>query len=514
MVRLLLKSMAIWPNNLRPPTVEELQTISEMHHLSLTDEEIEDFRELIAEKMGMYKRLAELEAPEPKTEFTDRKRVSANESDPHNAFVTRCKIPGADDGILSGMSVAVKDNIAVAGVEMTNGSIVLDGYVPTQDATVVDAVLNAGGTVIGKTNMDSWAVSGTGELNSYGPITNPHDSDYLAGGSSGGSAVAVVEGKADLALGTDQAGSIRVPSAWCGCVGLKPTFGLVPYTGAVGMGYRFDHVGPMARTVETVATAMDAITVPDEGDPRQGHLPDTSYRDGLDAEFDVQVGRLVEGFTGGEDAVNETVANALESFEDDTVSMTESSVPLHEDGPLIHLGVATESITANVRDEGVGRYARGFYDTQWLREFANTRRTRAEDFPPTLKLSILTGQYMSDRYKSYYHAKSQNLAQRLTTAYDEALSEVDVLAMPTTPVTPFEYEPGLSGKELVRHAQGKEQRGKNTMPFNMTGHPALSVPCGTVDGLPVGVMFVGRRGEDDTVLDVGARFEEAIDVSM
>ncbi len=497
--------------DLRPPTQRKLRDIAETHHLNLTDEELADFTEMIETAMGVYERLAELDVPVQSERFTDRQpRIPDAHPDPHNAFVSQCRVVGDTDGILSGLDVAMKDNIQVGGVEMTCGSSMLEGYIPGRDASVARLVLEAGGRIVGKTNMDSWAVSGTGEITDFGPVLNPHDPDYLAGGSSGGSAVAVVEGMADIAFGTDQAGSIRVPSAWSGCVGLKPTFGLVPYTGCVAHGIMFDHVGPMAMDVERVARAMDAVTVDTGTDPRQSVVPDIEYRSSLNTDTSLSVGILEEGFISEQEAVDDTVREALDAFEGKRISTQEVSIDLHSDGNIIWLGIVNETIAAMARSEGGGHYQKGFYDTQWLHRFADLRRSRADDFPPTMKLYLLLGQYITDRYHGHFHAKAQNLNVRLTDAYDSALQDVDVLAMPTTPTTAFEYQENLPRRERVIHATRKGSRLFNTMPFDVTGHPAVSLPCGTVNDLPVGLMFVGRRGEDDTVLNAAYAFQERV----
>jgi amidase len=256
---------------------------------------------------------------------------------------------------------------------------------------------------------------------------------------------------------------------------------------------------------------MDVVAGADGLDPRQGPgtIPVGEYEASLPAEAsDLTIGILEEGLGSDEERVDGAVTDALERFESSGATVTTVSVPWHSNGSVIWSAATGPNVD---RDEGVGRYMKGHYDTQFLQAYANARRARADDFAPTVKLSLLSSAYMAERYHWYYHAKAQNLTRKLTAAYDEALSDVDVLAMPTTPVTAFavqdEYE---DRKELVKRAQGKRKRGKNTMVFNITGHPALSVPCGTVDGLPVGLMFVGAQFDDETVLQVGNAFERNV----
>lgn len=502
---------------MRPPTPEELRELATAHHIELDDGEVEAFIDLIDGALDTFERIEAMPEPRHQQEHTTRDpgyRPDSDE-DPNNAFVTRCLVEGADDGPLSGYDIGVKDNIAVAGVEMTCGSKVMDGYVPSRDATAVERLLDAGGTVVGKTNMSNMAVSGTGELSASGPVLNPRDSEHLAGGSSSGSAVAVVEGRVDIALSTDQAGSIRVPAAWSGCVGHKPTHGLVPYTGALGMGYTFDHIGPITGTVEDAALALDVLAGSDPGDPRQGHVPTQEYADSLSADADdLTVGVITEGFAGVEPELDEVVRDAVDAFEAQGATVRDVSIPWHEDGTLIWRGIVPESIAALHRDEGVGHFVDGYYDTQFLDQFANAKRARANDFPPTYKFLLLLGQYLMEEQHGRYYAKAQNLLTELTDAYDSALSDVDVLALPTSPITAYEVgEPLERADDIVERAQ-TGTRTRNSSPFDVTGHPATSVPCGAVDGLPAGLMFVGEHFDDAAALRAAHAFEQTVDVPL
>jgi len=186
-------------------------------------------------------------------------------ADPYNAWLCRCRIPGAASGPLADLTVGIKDNAAVAGLPCTQGSRALTEFVPTVDATVVGRLLDAGATVAGKHNMDAFALGDAGELGGFGPTLNPHDRTRLAGGSSAGSAAAVAAGDCDAAIGTDQAGSVRTPAAWCGVVGVKPTYGLVPYTGLFGMDFGFDHAGVLAGSVADAAQVLETVA----GEDRQ-----------------------------------------------------------------------------------------------------------------------------------------------------------------------------------------------------------------------------------------------------
>jgi amidase len=463
----------------------------------------------IADTIAGYERLDKLPEPTPDRTYTDRDagyRPTAEE-DPLNAFVRKCEVDGADDGPLSEYEVGLKDNVALASVEMTCGSKLFEGYVPETDATIVTRLLDAGATITGKLNMEDMAFSGSGELSATGPVRNPYDPDYIAGGSSSGSIAAVVNGDVDVAIGGDQGGSVRIPAAWSGGVGHKPTHSLVPYTGIVGLGRSFDHAGPMATSVADCARVLNVIAGKDGLDPRQGVVPTESYSDALDDSPDVTIGVVEEGFghDRSEEGVDSTVRDALDAFADAGAEVRSVSVPMHLDGMPIWNAIATEATAATVDAEGAGHYGNGGYDTQLMEFFGRARRAAADDYLTTLKLTLVLGQYLADEYRGHYYAKAQNLSRELADRYDGALSDVDVLAMPTTPQTAHEHRTDLDRLEVIDRALCMLT---NTAPFDVTGHPALSVPAGISDGLPVGLMFVGERFDDATVLSVGHAFEQ------
>jgi amidase len=483
--------------------------------MTLSDEEVADLHDLAADKMGYCKRIDELSdrSMDRVAARRDPGYRATEEEDPKNAVITVCNVESDREGLLSGYDIGVKDNIAVAGVELTGGSRVLEGYTPACDAAVVERVLEEGGTVTAKTNMSEMAVSGSGEMSAFGPVLNPFDDDYLSGGSSSGSAVAVATDMVDVALGSDQAGSLRTPASWSGCVGFKPTHGLVSFRGVAPLGHSFDHAGPMARTVDDAARTLQAIAGPDPKDPRQGDIETGEYLtavgEGVDG-IDVGVVREAFGFDGGEAAVNEGVHAAVDELEALGASAEEVSIPWHVDGFFVWLAVENEESAVMLDAEGTGYFVEGHYDTDYAAAFGKARRAQADEFAPTVKLKCILGQYLKQRYYGRYHAKAANLRPELTAAYDEQLEEYDVLVLPTTPMTAFELEEDIGRKEAVNRAQGKQGRTRNTMPFDMTGHPALSVPCGRDEnGLPIGLMVVGRHFDEETVIAVADGFERA-----
>lgn len=497
------------PPNVQPPTPEEIREMAAAHHMELSDEEVADFAAAIEGTLEGYERLDELPSPTRERRYTDRDPGYRpdDEEDPLNAFVRKCRVEGAEDGPLAGVEVGLKDSVALAGVEMTCGSKLLEGYVPDRDATIVTRLLDAGATITGKLNMEDMAFSGSGELSATGPVLNPRSEDHIAGGSSSGSIAAVVAGDVDVAIGGDQGGSIRIPAAWSGGVGHKPTHTLVPYTGVAGLGFSFDHVGPMTTNVEDCARILDVVAGKDPDDPRQGVVETDDYQAALGADpAELTVAVLQEGFghEASEEGVDETVRAALDDFEAAGATVEEVSVPMHLDGLPIWNGVAIEETTATIRDEGIGKYGEGYYDERFAEVFGRARRAAADDYLTTLKLTLVLGEYLSRRYRGRYYAKAQNLARELRDRYDEALADADVLAMPTTPQTAHERRDDLERLEVIERALSMLP---NTAPFDVTGHPAISVPAGEHDGLPVGLMFVGERFDDATVLQAGDAFE-------
>ena len=502
------------PPIVQSPSRNKLETIAREHHLSLDEDELAVLEEVIEEQLELYERLDELSDSEGRQNVPKRTpgyRPPQDEN-PYNAVVSYCEVQGSESGPLAGYTVGVKDSIAIAGVEMTCGSKLLEGFAPGRDATAVSRLLSAGANVTAKTNMEDLAWSGSGELSAHGPVRNPRDPNYLAGGSSGGSAAAVAGGVVDIALGTDQGGSVRMPASWCGIVGLKPTHGLVPYTGTVPLDPTIDHLGPLTADVTDCARVLDVIAGEDGLDPRQGHVESDNYVDSIEnpvAPADITIGVLAEGFGRDESeaAVDDAVRDALGQIEDAGASVEEVSVPWHEDGGAVLAGIAIEGTAALARDNGVCHFTDGKHSPALATAFGRARRTNADDYPPMMTLAVLLGQYLADQYQSRYYAKAQNLVRDLRAAYDDALADVDVLALPTTPHSPYKVTAEASLREVIDRSLSMNG---NTSPFNGTGHPAISVPCGRADDLPVGLMLVGDRFDDATVLEVAKVVEDEL----
>jgi len=497
----------------RKPSIEDLRKAATAFHLTLTPDDLASFRGLTDGVIASYRRLDELSEPRPAVRYprTTGYRPGPDENK-LNAWYWKCSIKGAPSGKLAGKKFAIKDNVCVAGIPMMNGTAVLEGYIPDIDATVVTRILDSGGEIAGKAVCESLCFSGGSHTSDPMPVHNPHKRGYTAGGSSSGSGALVAAGEVDMAIGGDQGGSIRIPASWCGIAGHKPTYGLVPYTGVFPIELTLDHTGPMARTVADVAVFLEAIAGPDGLDPRQRDVRTDKYTEAIKGSVGgLRLAIVKEGFGwegASEKDVDQMVQDAVHKLERLGAKVSTISLPMHRDGIHIWNAIAVEGATMlMVRGNSMGTNWKGHYTTSLLDVFAKGWQSRADDLSETTKLVVMLGQYMQDNYHGRYYAKAQNIARSLRGAYDEALQQADLLVMPTLPMkaTPIPA-PTASREEYVARAL---EMIPNTCPFDVTGHPALTVPCGMSGGLPVGMMLVGRHWEDGTVLRAGHAFEQA-----
>ena len=500
----------------QPPSMEQLQGHASSLGLQLSKEQLLSLREMMLPLLDSFDTIERIPGPNllpVKYSRTGGIRPEPNEN-VYNAWWQRCDIAPAAGGILEGKSVAIKDTVCIAGIPMRNGSATLEGYVPDVDASIVTRILDAGGRIVGKAVCEDLCFSGGSHTSVTGPVLNPHDVTRSAGGSSSGSGALVAAGVVDLAIGGDQGGSIRLPSGWCGIVGLKPTYGLVPYTGVFPMDITLDHVGPMAATVREAALLLDAIAGPDGLDPRQnaGTVPDRYSEALADGIAGLRIGVLREGFGWeglSEPEVDEAVKAATRKLVEAGAVVHEISIPWHTTARHMWSVIATEGASALVyRDNATGTNRKGYYTTGLLESFGQGIRAHANDLSVTNKLSMLLGQYVREQYRGRYYALARNLCFSLTAAYDQAFSEVDVIAMPTLPMRPTKI-PAADASYEESFARALESNA-NTVAANLTGHPALTVPCQPTGELPIGMMLVGRQSEDATVLRVGHAFEALV----
>ena len=498
----------------QPPSRAELQSIAESFHLHFDDAAMATMESLVTGALASYDvvdTLAEQDRPSaPKRPHATPQPAN----NPLNGWYVTAEITGAGSGLLAGKRLAIKDNIMVAGLPMMNGSPSLEGFVPDEDATVVTRILAAGGTVAGKAVCEDLCFSGGSHTGANGPVLNPWDTTRSTGGSSSGNAALVASGTVDMAIGGDQGGSVRMPASWCGIVGLKATHGLVPYTGGFPIEATLDHLGPMARTVKDTALLLSAIAGPDGQDPRQAGAPsDVDYTAGLDAGVSgKRVGILREGFAIAglsEPEVDEAVRRAAQRFAELGAEVVEVSVPEHADAIHVWNVIATDGGTWQMlRGNGYGYGYKGRYSPELMDHYARGLEKNFDSVSHTVKFVALCGQYMLDRYHGTHYAKAQNLSMRIRAAYDAALQDVDVLVLPTQPMRATVIPAAAAPiEEYVGRAL--EMIG-NTAPFDVTGHPAISIPAEVTDGRPIGMMIVGKHWDEKVVLTFARAYESLV----
>jgi len=431
----------------------------------------------------------------------------------YGAWMVKTHIKGAPSGKLAGKKVAIKDTYCIAGVPLTNGASVLEGYVPEFDASVVTRLLDAGAEIVGKSVCEYFSFSGGAATSTTGPVQNPRAWGHTPGGSSTGSGALVAAGEVDMATGGDQAGSIRIPASLSGVVGIKPTWGLVPYTGIMGMDPTIDHAGPLTATAAENALFLEVMAGPDGLDPRQGGLKLDQYTKGIGQGIKgLKIGVVKEGF-GQYDSdpdVDAGVRAAAQELSRLGAELKEISIPWHLHGVPIWGAIALEgTFHVMFRSAGVGRHVEGVYPVSLAARLASLR-DRANELPDTVKVGMLLGGYTDKYYQGYFYFKAQNLRRRLRAAYNEALAEHDLLLMPTTRMMASKIPPADAPlPAIMQHSW--EQIG-NTCPFNVTGHPAISVPCGFGSGnRPIGLMLVARHYQETMLYRAADAFERAGD---
>ncbi|WP_043335531.1 amidase [Belnapia moabensis] len=499
---------------LRLPSTEELRKVAEELGMSMTESELTQHRASLEGSIAAYNIVDQMtdELPEVKWPRTPGKRPAAEEN-PYGAWYVKSTVEGASSGKLKGKTIALKDNICLAGVPMMNGASTLEGYVPDVDATVVTRILDAGGTIAGKTVCEYFCFSGGSHTSAPAPVHNPHRMGYSAGGSSSGSAAVVAAGEVPMALGGDQGGSIRMPASFCGIYGMKPTHGLVPYTGIMPIELTIDHTGPMTATVEDNALLLEVLAGPDGLDPRQYNTaPVPAYRDLMRGGIaGMKMALIEEGFghPQSQEKNDALVREAAERLRGLGATVEKVSLPMHRLGAAIWLPVTAEGATVQMmHGNGFGFNWQGLYVNSLLDAHSNWRG-RADELSETLKNTMLLGHYMVTRHRGHYYAKAQNLVRRLRAAYDSVLTQYDLLAMPTLPMaaTPLPVADAPTSEIIQRAFEVLP----NTAPFDCTHHPAMSVPCGLADGLPIGLMLVGKMYDEGTIYRAAAAFESGVD---
>jgi aspartyl-tRNA(Asn)/glutamyl-tRNA(Gln) amidotransferase subunit A len=412
------------------------------------------------------------------------------------------------DGPLSGMAIAVKDVLALKDARLTCGSRILENFQSLYTATCVQRLIDAGARIVGKTNMDEFAMGSSNENTPFEKVKNPWDLSRVPGGSSGGSAAAVAAREVFGTLGTDTGGSIRQPASLCGIAGLKPTYGRVSRYGVVAFASSLDQVGPMARTAEDCALLLFAIAGHDPLDSTSADLPVPDYRKACDRGVKgLKLGVPKEYFVAGMDReVERSVRDGIEALRSLGATLHEISLPHTGHAVATYYIVATAEASSNLaRYDGV-RYGFRAPGAQGLRDLY--LRTRAEGFGPEVKRRIMLGTYvLSAGYYDAYYLKAQRVRTLIRRDFDAAFAKVDAIVCPTSPVPAF----GLGEKSddpLQMYLADIF-----TISCNLAGLPGLSVPCGfTAGGLPIGLQLLGRPFDEETLFAAGSALERSLKV--
>ena len=497
-------------SSVKRPTHEQMKDIVASLHMSMSDREIDEYMEVMEGTFKAYDRLQQLPDNLPPVRYprTPGHRPGSAEN-PLNAWAVKAEVRGAPYGPLAGKRVVLKDNVCLAGVPMMNGASTLEGYVPDIDATLVTRILDAGGIIVGKAHCEYFCLSGGSHTSALGPVHNPYKHGFSAGGSSSGCGALVGAGEVEMGIGGDQGGSIRMPSCWSGCYGMKATHGLVPYTGVMPIEATIDHTGPMTRTVADNALLLEVIAGADGLDPRQYDVRVDRYTAALGrGAAGMRIGIVNEGFghPSSEQDVDQKVRQGAERLRALGAIVEDVSIPMHLDGPAMWTAIALEGLEMQMmHGNGMGFNWKGLYTTSLLDAHANWR-ARANELSRTLKISMLIGEYFVRHYRGHFYAKAQNLGRALRQAYDDVLSRHDLLLMPTLPMkaTPLPDQ----NAPLALYCQRGFEMLPNTCPFDVTGHPAMSIPCGLSQGLPIGLMLVARHYSESTIYRAAHAFEQ------
>ena len=409
---------------------------------------------------------------------------------------------GEDNGLLQGIPVALKDNLTTRGVETTCSSKILSGYVPPYDATAVSRLRDGGAVIVGKTNLDEFAMGSSTENSAYGPTRNPWNPDTVPGGSSGGSAAAVAVGSAMVALGTDTGGSVRQPGALCGVVGMKPTYGTVSRYGLIAFASSLDQVGPLARSVEDAATTLEAISGFDIHDATSIRQDPPPFRRSLDEGVaGLRVGVVTELMGEGIDpVVAAATMSMVEQLSAEGAEIVEVALPATEYALSAYYLIAPAECSANLaRFDGV-RYGLRVDGTTTEEMMA---KTRAEGFGPEVIRRVLLGTYaLSAGYYDAFYGQAQRVRTLLLGEFASAYEKVDVLVSPTSPTTAFPIGERSADPIAMYYSD------VCTIPSNLSGHPAISVPIALHEGLPIGFQVMAPAMDEELLFRVGAAVEK------
>jgi amidase len=497
---------------IKRPTLQQMRDMASRFGMSLSDEDLMEYSQIIEPYMQAYDRLDAQPDNLPEVRYPRSPgHFPAPSDNPLNAWYVKTDIRGAPDGPLRGKRIALKDTICLAGVPMMNGSSIMEGYTPEIDATIVTRMLDAGAVIAGKAHCENFCLSGGSHTNAKGPIQNPWKHGYMAGGSSGGSAALVAAGEVDMAIAGDQGGSIRIPSSNCGVYGMKPTHGLVPYTGAMPIEQTIDHLGPVTTNVADNALLLEVLAGEDGLDPRQYKPQVYRYTEALGRGAQgLRIGTLKEGFghPESETDVDQKVHAAAERFRELGARVEEVSIPEHYTAVDAWTAITLEGLQDGMMwGNSTGSNYRGLFLPSMTDHMAQWRN-RADELSHSLKACMFVGEYFQTQYRGRFYGKGQNIMRKVNDRYLAALRQYDVLLMPTLPMKAQEIPPPDCSISL--YVQRAFEMVANTAPFN-GGLPAMSIPCGLSEGLPIGMMLVGPHYGELKIYQAAHAFEQSGD---
>ena len=412
---------------------------------------------------------------------------------------------GEEIGILEGIPLGVKDNMCTKGIKTTCASQILANFVPPYESTVTQKLKDAGTVIVGKTNLDEFAMGGSTENSSFQTTANPWDLSRVPGGSSGGSAAAVAAGECIVSLGSDTGGSIRQPASLCGVVGMKPTYGLVSRFGLVAFGSSLDQIGPFSRTVEDAAILLNALAGHDPNDSTSLKVDIPDYTSYLQPELKkgLKVGIITETFGDGLDpVVAETVKKAIAQLKEMGAEVKEISCPRFRYGIAAYYIIAPSEASANLARFDAVRYGLRKESDNLLDMYTNTR---AAGFGKEVKRRIMLGTYaLSSGYYDAYYLKAQKVRTLIKQDFDRAFEDVDVLVAPTAPTTAFKTG------DKTADPLSMYLLDLMTIPVNLAGLPGISIPCGfDSQGLPIGLQLISNVLREDVLFHIAHAYEQA-----
>ena len=424
------------------------------------------------------------------------------------AAVADRMLGAGEGGPLTGVPVQIKDVICTEGVPTTCASRMLENFVPVYNATAVERLMGQGAVMLGKGNMDEFAMGSSCENSAFHLTRNPWDLDRVPGGSSGGAAASVAAGEAIYALGSDTGGSVRQPAALCGVVGLKPTYGLVSRYGLIAFASSLDQIGPVGRSVMDCALALNAIAGHDPRDATSVRREPTDYTATLGQDIKgMRLGVPEEYFVDGMDSgARKAVEEAVSTLEGLGASVRPVSLPTTRYALACYYIIAPSECSANLaRYDGV-KYGYSYQDTNDMWEAME--KTREYGFGPEVTRRVMLGTYaLSSGYYDAYYLKAQRARTLIRQDFDRVFQDVDALVTPTSPVTAFKIGE-KTGDPVQMYLIDV-----CTLPVNIAGLPGLSVPCGFSDGLPVGMQFIGPHFSEETLLRTARAYEAATEWS-